>query len=100
MYIPLQVVEKVEKYLEERGDKLDNWAYQWWLEDMYLDNMAPLPVNSSPGWVLPRRDFNGKQENMVKYLVGIINGLTEFKTQLERWVVFPRRLRQLQTTVF
>ena len=56
---------------------------------MYLDNMAPLPVNSSPGWVLPRRDFKGKQENMVKYLVGIITGLTDFKTQLERWVVFP-----------
>ena len=73
--------------MEERGDKLDNWAYQWWLEDMYLDNMAPLPVNSSPGWVLPRKDFKGKQENMVKYLAGIINGLTEFKTQLERWVV-------------
>ena len=78
----------VDGHLRDRADKMDNWAYRWWLEDMYLDNSLPLPVNSNPGWVFPRRDFAGKQENMAKYVCGIIQGLVQFKEQLERYILF------------
>ncbi|VVD03862.1 unnamed protein product, partial [Leptidea sinapis] len=30
---------------------------EWWLDDMYLNIRLPLPINSSPGMVFPRRRF-------------------------------------------
>ena len=82
-----ELVASVNGHLRDRAEKMDNWAYRWWLEDMYLDNMLPLPVNSNPGWVFPRRDFLGRQDNMVKYVCGIIQGLVKFKKQLERYIL-------------
>ena len=52
------VGEKVMLLLEERGERLDNWAYDYWLADMYLNVRLPLPVNSNPAMVLPRRKFS------------------------------------------
>ena len=78
------LLAKVDSHLKLRAETKDNWAYRWWLEDMYLDNMLPLPVNSNPGWVFPRRDFLGNQDNLIKYVCGIIQGLVQFKKQLER----------------
>ena len=51
--------EKVMKLLEERREREDNWAYDYWLRDMYLNVRLPLPVNSNPAMVLPRRKFSG-----------------------------------------
>lgn len=31
------VGEKVIQLLEERGERLENWAYEYWLADMYLN---------------------------------------------------------------
>ena len=31
------VGEKVMKLLEERREREDNWAYDYWLRDMYLN---------------------------------------------------------------
>ena len=53
------VGEKVMKLLEERREREDNWAYDYWLRDMYLNVRLPLPVNSNPAMVLPRRKFSG-----------------------------------------
>lgn len=39
-------------------------AYDWWLEDMYLKNKAPLPINSNPGMVFPRTDFNDGDDRL------------------------------------
>lgn len=75
-------IEAITKLLQERSESLDSWAYQWWLEDMYLNNMLPLPVNSSPGWVFPKKCFQGSQD-MLKYIVELIKGITDFKQQLE-----------------
>jgi hypothetical protein len=32
-------------------------AVDWWLEDMYLANPLPLPINSNPAFVLPQQHF-------------------------------------------
>jgi hypothetical protein len=32
-------------------------AYDYWMDDMYLNNPIPLPVNSNPGMVFPPRKF-------------------------------------------
>ena len=60
------VGEKVMMLLEERGERLDNWAYDYWLADMYLNVRLPLPVNSNPAMVLPRRKFSNSAQ-MLSY---------------------------------
>ena len=50
---------------------------------MYLKNMLPLPINSNPGWVFPRKKFN-EIEDMLKYLSKLIVGLGNFKEKLEK----------------
>ena len=57
-------------------------VYQWWLEDMYLNNMLPLPVNSNPGWVFPKQKFESV-EGMLAYMTKLILGLCNFKQNLE-----------------
>ena len=52
---------------------------------MYLNNMLPLPVNSSPGWVFPRQNFDGKVDAMNKYIARIMAGILDFKQSLERY---------------
>ncbi len=49
---------------------------------MYLNNMAPLPINSNPGWVFPKQKFMDA-DDMLKYLAKLIFGLCNFKQQLE-----------------
>ena len=60
------VGEKVMMVLEERQAKTDNWAYDYWLNDMYLNQRLPLPVNFNPAMVLPRRKFNNNSQ-MLSY---------------------------------
>lgn len=47
----------LQQYLLDKRDADDNWAYYYWLNDMYLDNPLPLPINSNPGMVMPPRKF-------------------------------------------
>ena len=58
-------------------------AYDWWLDDMYLNNMTALPVISNPAWVFPRQDFKST-EDMFVYLANIIDGIANFKQDLEK----------------
>jgi hypothetical protein len=37
-------------------------AYDYWLDDMYLNNMIALPVISNPGWVFPRQTFETRED--------------------------------------
>ena len=52
------VGEKAILLLEDKQEKVDNWAYDYWLNDMYLNVRLPLPVNSNPAMVFPKRKFN------------------------------------------
>ena len=84
-----QDLAKMDEYLTERQQRETeeggtNWVYKWWLDDMYLTNMLPLPVNSNPGWVLPRRDFAGSRVEMLKYVAQVVKGVADFKRRLER----------------
>ena len=66
------VGEKAMLLLEERGEKLDNWAYDYWLADMYLNVRLPLPVNSNPAMVLPKRKFSNSSQ-MLSYTARWVN---------------------------
>ena len=77
------LVAEVEELLRRRRDETENWAYRFWLEDMYLNNAIALPINSNPGWVFPRADFRSDSDTCA-YLARLIRGMLDFKQRVER----------------
>ena len=98
-----QKIQAIMALLQQKFDQEENWVqifskpnskgticraflylqvYQWWLEDMYLNNMLPLLVNSNPGWVFPKQKFESV-EGMLAYMTKLILGLCNFKQNLE-----------------
>uniref|UniRef100_A0A4W6F6Q5 Choline O-acetyltransferase n=1 Tax=Lates calcarifer TaxID=8187 RepID=A0A4W6F6Q5_LATCA len=59
---PGGVGEVLQKKLLERRDKTTNWVYDYWLEEMYLNNRLALPVNSSPVMVFPKQTFRDHKD--------------------------------------
>ncbi|KJH49406.1 Choline/Carnitine O-acyltransferase, partial [Dictyocaulus viviparus] len=51
----------LQKLLEQRAAKLNNWLTPWWLNVAYLQSRTPLPVVTSPGLVLPRFSWSDKE---------------------------------------
>ncbi|KAG2462832.1 CLAT acetyltransferase, partial [Polypterus senegalus] len=56
--------EILQQRLLERREKTKNWVYDYWLEDMYLNNRLPLPVNSSPAMVFPHQNFHNQSDHL------------------------------------
>ncbi|XP_066141678.1 choline O-acetyltransferase [Euwallacea fornicatus] len=48
---------KLQLYLLDRREKTDNWAYEYWLNDMYLNYKESIMINSNPGMVFPPKKF-------------------------------------------
>lgn len=61
-------------------------AYDWWLDDMYLNNQVALPINSNPGMVFPLRHnaavFGPVQ--MAQYAARLVTSALAFKDKLDR----------------
>ncbi|KAG7492733.1 hypothetical protein MATL_G00017940 [Megalops atlanticus] len=74
--------ELLQKKLLERRDKIDNWVYDYWLEDMYLNNRLALPVNSSPVMVFPKQTFRDRND-MLRFAAHLISGVLEYKALLD-----------------
>ncbi|KAG6448162.1 hypothetical protein O3G_MSEX005397 [Manduca sexta] len=55
----------------------------WWLDDMYLKVRLPLPINSNPGMVFPRRKF-AKMEEVADLGALFIDDLLDYKEMLDR----------------
>jgi hypothetical protein len=60
-------------------------AYQWWLDDMYMNNPIALPINSNPGWVFPKAEFTSEADQCA-YLARLAKGLLDFKQKVEKYV--------------
>uniref|UniRef100_A0A8C9X1I6 Carnitine O-acetyltransferase n=1 Tax=Sander lucioperca TaxID=283035 RepID=A0A8C9X1I6_SANLU len=58
------VGERLQKGLERRARKTDNWLSEWWMQSAYLDCRMPVAVYTSPGVVLPRMRFHDRQGQM------------------------------------
>lgn len=56
---------------------------EWWLDDMYLKVRLPLPINSNPGMVFPRRHFV-KMEEVADLGALFIDDLLDYKEMLDR----------------
>jgi choline O-acetyltransferase len=58
-------------------------AYTWWLNDMYLNNPLPLPINSNPGMVFPPRSFRSPHD-MARFAARIMAGIFSHKDIMDR----------------
>ncbi|XP_061084578.1 choline O-acetyltransferase-like [Conger conger] len=78
--------EFLQKKLLEKREKTNNWVYDYWLEDMYLCNRLPLPVNSSPVLVFPKQTFHTLCDHL-RFAARLISGLLEYKALLHGGVL-------------
>ncbi|KAG5899423.1 hypothetical protein JTB14_033616 [Gonioctena quinquepunctata] len=74
---------KLQLYLENRREKMDNWAYDYWLNDMYLNFREPIPINSNPGMVFPPRKFTTILD-VARFTARLIDAALDHKDILNR----------------
>uniref|UniRef100_A0A3B3BDI2 Choline O-acetyltransferase n=1 Tax=Oryzias melastigma TaxID=30732 RepID=A0A3B3BDI2_ORYME len=74
--------ELLQSKLVEKREKTANWVYDYWLNDMYLNNRAALPVNSSPVMVFPQQNFRASVDSL-KFAAHLISGVLEYKALLD-----------------
>ncbi|XP_070783465.1 choline O-acetyltransferase-like isoform X1 [Enoplosus armatus] len=79
---PGGVGEVLQKKLLERRDKTTNWVYDYWLEDMYLNNRLALPVNSSPVMVFPQQTFRDHKDAL-RFAARLIRGVLDYKALID-----------------
>ncbi|KAK5854063.1 hypothetical protein PBY51_015165 [Eleginops maclovinus] len=74
--------ELLQSKLMERRENKANWVYEYWLNDMYLNNRLALPVNSSPVMVFPQQHFRAPIDSL-RFAAHLISGVLEYKTLLD-----------------
>ncbi|NWZ75540.1 CLAT acetyltransferase, partial [Poecile atricapillus] len=74
--------ESLQKMLEERSEKTVNWVFNYWLDDMYLNNRLALPVNSSPAIIFARQDFKDVDDQL-RFAANLISGVQDYKALLD-----------------
>uniref|UniRef100_A0A3Q1FG00 Choline O-acetyltransferase n=1 Tax=Acanthochromis polyacanthus TaxID=80966 RepID=A0A3Q1FG00_9TELE len=79
---PGGVGELLQSKLMERRENKANWVYNYWLNDMYLNNRLALPVNSSPAMVFPKQNFRAPIDSL-RFAAHLISGVLEYKTLLD-----------------
>ncbi|XP_003379616.1 vesicular acetylcholine transporter unc-17 [Trichinella spiralis] len=76
---------QLQKRLEEIADQSSNWINHFWLKAMYLENRAPLPLYSNPGYAFDYPNFHSDDKDvMFKYIALFIQGLFDFKAVVDR----------------
>ncbi|KHJ94411.1 hypothetical protein OESDEN_05661 [Oesophagostomum dentatum] len=73
----------LQKLLEQRASKLDNWLTPWWLNVAYLQARTPLPVVTSPGITLPRFPCAG-EDSQVEHAAKMTQATTEYYLKVMR----------------
>ncbi|MBN3278040.1 CACP acetyltransferase, partial [Polyodon spathula] len=79
---PGGVGERLQKGLERKARKTENWLSDWWLQTAYLEYRLPVVVHSSPGVVLPRLEFHDRQGQMW-HAAKLIAGVLDFKNMID-----------------
>ncbi|CAG05164.1 unnamed protein product, partial [Tetraodon nigroviridis] len=77
------VGERLQKGLERRARKTENWLSDWWMQSAYLDCRMPVAVYTSPGVVLPRMHFQDRQGQMRRFAAKLIAGVLDFKRMID-----------------
>lgn len=74
--------EKLQNFLKEYAAKTENYVSGIWLDDMYLKNPLPLPINSNPYFLLPKQQFKN-DEDRFGYIARYIIFSLMFKQKLD-----------------
>nr|XP_009942819.1 PREDICTED: choline O-acetyltransferase [Opisthocomus hoazin] len=74
--------ESLQQILEERREKTTNWVFNYWLDDMYLNNRLALPVNSSPAIIFAQQDFKDVNDQL-RFAANLISGVQDYKALLD-----------------
>ncbi|NWH32229.1 CLAT acetyltransferase, partial [Chloropsis hardwickii] len=74
--------ESLQQMLEERSEKTINWVFNYWLDDMYLNNRLALPVNSSPAIIFARQYFKDVNDQL-RFAANLISGVQDYKALLD-----------------
>ncbi|KAK7813612.1 hypothetical protein U0070_000662 [Myodes glareolus] len=76
------VGERLQKGLERRAKKMENWLSEWWLKTAYLQYRQPVVICSSPGVMLPKQDFVDLQ-GQLRFAAKLIEGVLDFKSMID-----------------
>ncbi|XP_037559166.1 choline O-acetyltransferase [Dermacentor silvarum] len=76
--------EKLRLFASSR----DNWVTELWLDDMYLNNSQPLPVNSSPFYLLPKQCF-ATSADQARFAARFIECAVLFKKKIDSGTLTP-----------
>ncbi|XP_052655735.1 choline O-acetyltransferase isoform X2 [Harpia harpyja] len=74
--------ESLQQILQERREKTTNWVFNYWLDDMYLNNRLALPVNSSPAIIFARQYFKDVNDQL-RFAANLISGVQDYKALLD-----------------
>lgn len=77
------VGQKLQKYLEDRARKEENWLSDWWLNTAYLEFRDPVVVWSSPGLVFPIRKFKLEADQLM-YAANMIKAALSYKSIIDQ----------------
>lgn len=69
---------------------MPNWlfplqAYNYWLNDMYMDVRLPLPINSNPGMPMPPVRFTTVHD-VARFAALLLSGIMMHKELLDRYI--------------
>ncbi|XP_075216005.1 choline acetyltransferase [Lycorma delicatula] len=73
----------IQDALIQRRSRMDNWAYDWWLDDMYLNPQLCLPINVSPGLIYAPWHFNNDSD-IAQSAASLITAISQYKDKLDR----------------
>nr|AVK72350.1 choline acetyltransferase [Meara stichopi] len=67
--------------LKERRANTDNWAVEWWLNDMYMKNPDPLPIHSNPAMLLPEFKYESLEEK-IRFATSMVVALLDYRDRI------------------
>jgi hypothetical protein len=76
------VGQALQSILLKRAQDRDNWAYDWWMDEKFLRNNKPLPINSNPAMVFPIETFVDESDQL-KFASRLITTVFDFKTLID-----------------
>ncbi|XP_039337926.1 choline O-acetyltransferase [Mauremys reevesii] len=74
--------ESLQQKLLDKREKTGNWVFNYWLDDMYLNNRLALPVNSSPAIIFARQHFKDVNDQL-RFAANLISGVLDYKSLLD-----------------
>ena len=89
-FMASDVAKKLQENVLKKAETEKNWAFQWWLEDMYLRNMICLPINSNPGMAFPAEKFNSTDDQL-RHAAKLISGICELITAIQKFEFLKKK---------